>query len=167
MRTLHSSIRTALVALVATAALAALACNQGREGDRCNPTLNSNGHDECGGGLVCNANIPLCPEAYCCPTESDGGVGKSSHPNCQPGCNGGAASICNAGQAGSAAACALACQNDQGALNNPSTQCASADGGSDASGDAPGDAPGDVSAEASSDAAKETGGDAAHDGGAD
>jgi len=96
MRTLHPSIRSALAALFATAAILAFGCNQGREGDRCNPSLNTNGHDECGGGLTC-FSPPFCPEAYCCPQSSDGSLGKSSNPNCQPGCNGGAASACTAG----------------------------------------------------------------------
>jgi hypothetical protein len=66
-------------------------CNQAREGDRCNPN-NATGEDECGGGLMCQ--IPTdCPEAYCCPPNG----GKSSNAFCQPGCNGGQASICDAG----------------------------------------------------------------------
>src|SRR3974390_551778 len=96
MRTLHTSIRTGLTALFAVAALAVFGCNQGREGDRCNAALNTNGHDECGGGLTC-IQPEFCPETYCCPTDSDGSLGKSSNPNCQPGCNGGAESACSAG----------------------------------------------------------------------
>jgi len=145
MRTLYARIGTALAALVATAAIAAAGCNQGGEGNRCNPNL-SQGHNECGGGLVCNAAIPLCPEAYCCPAAADGGLGSSSNPNCQTGCAGGAASICNAGQTGSAEACAFACQNDPGDLTSASTACASPDGGSDASSDASSDTAGDSAA---------------------
>jgi hypothetical protein len=57
----------------------------GGEGDRCNPLLS---HDECGSGLQCTQPA-FCPENYCCPAN-----GTSSNPVCQPGCNGGAASIC-------------------------------------------------------------------------
>ena len=96
MRTLHTSIRTGLTALFAVAAIAVFGCNQGREGDRCNAALNTNGHDECGGGLTC-LQPEFCPETYCCPTNSDGSLGKSSNPNCQPGCNGGAQSACTGG----------------------------------------------------------------------
>jgi hypothetical protein len=152
MRTLYARIGTALVALAATSAVTVAACNQGGEGNRCNPDL-SQGHDECGGGLVCNANIPLCPEAYCCPPAADGGLGSSSNPNCQTGCAGGAASICNAGQTGSAEACAFACKNDPGDLTSASTGCASPDGGSDASEDG--------AAEGSSEGSSEAGGDSA------
>jgi len=68
-------------------------CLQGREGDRCNPTLtnvNGSNEDECGSGLACGQPVD-CPESYCCP---DGG---STNPYCQPGCAGGQASICDAG----------------------------------------------------------------------
>ena len=64
-----------------------LACEQGREGDRCNPNLS---HDECNDGLSCQ-QPPDCPENYCCPTSADG-----TSPFCQPGCNGGDIAICNA-----------------------------------------------------------------------
>ncbi len=67
-------------------ALAGLECNEGAEGDRCNPDLS---HNECNSGLICTAATDLCPENYCCPAD-----GNSSNPNCQPGCNGGAAAIC-------------------------------------------------------------------------
>src|SRR5580693_4088171 len=41
--------------------------------------------------------LEFCPENYCCPVDSDGNLtGTSSNPNCQVGCNGGAASICTA-----------------------------------------------------------------------
>ena len=63
-------------------------CQIGQEGERCNPSLS---HDECGAGLACTQPVD-CPENYCCPTS-----GNSSQPNCQPGCNGGQASICAAG----------------------------------------------------------------------
>ncbi len=64
-----------------------LSCEQGREGDRCNPNLS---HDECGSGLTCQ-QPENCPENYCCPTS-----GTSTNPLCQPGCNGGAEAICEA-----------------------------------------------------------------------
>ena len=67
------------------------------EGDRCNP-LSS--HNECGSGLVCTGQgaaptIPFCPENYCCSVDSSGKI-NSTDPNCQSGCNGGAAAICAA-----------------------------------------------------------------------
>ena len=69
------------------AALALAACEQGREGDRCNPDLS---HDECNAGLSCQQPAN-CPENYCCPVD-----GESSNPFCQPGCNGGDIAICKA-----------------------------------------------------------------------
>jgi hypothetical protein len=67
------------------------------EGDRCNP-LSS--HNECGSGLVCTGqgsapSVPYCPENYCCSVDGNGNI-NSSNPNCQLGCNGGAAAICAA-----------------------------------------------------------------------
>jgi hypothetical protein len=67
------------------------------EGDRCNP-LDS--HNECASGMVCTGQagsptIPFCPENYCCAVDGNGNI-NSTNPNCQPGCNGGAASICSA-----------------------------------------------------------------------
>ena len=67
------------------------------EGDRCNP-LDS--HNECSAGMVCTGQgsapmIPFCPENYCCSVDSNGNI-NSTNPNCQPGCNGGADSICAA-----------------------------------------------------------------------
>ena len=38
--------------------------------------------------------LAFCPENYCCPVDSNGDLTPSSNPNCQPGCNGGASSIC-------------------------------------------------------------------------
>jgi hypothetical protein len=80
-------------------ALAASGCAEGGggdEGERCNPALS---HNECNDGLVCS-QPDLCPENYCCPA-----AGGSSHPNCQTGCNGGAAAICTADK--DPAACAF------------------------------------------------------------
>ncbi len=67
------------------------------EGDRCNP---SDVHNECGNGLQCTGqastpSIAFCPENYCCPLDGNGNI-TGSNPNCQPGCNGGAAAICAA-----------------------------------------------------------------------
>ncbi len=67
------------------------------EGDRCNPL---DFHDECASGMVCtgqgtSATIPFCPENYCCAVDANGNI-NSTNPNCQPGCNGGAAAICTA-----------------------------------------------------------------------
>jgi hypothetical protein len=61
-------------------------CNQGGEGDRCNPLSSSPG---CSSGLHC-VQPPHCPENYCCPE------GPSNDPFCQPGCNGGHAAMCAA-----------------------------------------------------------------------
>lgn len=87
MSFVSSRIGSALAVLLSVAWLAA-GCNQGQEGDRCNPDLS---HDECGSGLSCQQPRD-CPENYCCPTS-----GTTSNPYCQPGCNGGQASICAAG----------------------------------------------------------------------
>jgi hypothetical protein len=38
--------------------------------------------------------LDFCPENYCCPVDGNGNLTTSTNPNCQPGCNGGAASIC-------------------------------------------------------------------------
>lgn len=89
----------ALAAVVAAALLAATThgCNQGAEGNRCNPNLIGTSpmydEDECGSGLSCT-QPSSCPESYCCPT-----TGPSANPYCQAGCNGGAAAGCAAGVA--------------------------------------------------------------------
>ncbi len=41
-------------------------CNEGKEGDRCNPNLPPD-DDECNSGLTCQSS-PTCPESFCCPT---------------------------------------------------------------------------------------------------
>lgn len=87
MKTHLSRIGSPLVLLTALLALAT-GCKVGEEGERCNPDLS---HDECNSGLSCQQPAN-CPENYCCPTS-----GTSSNPYCQPGCNGGQASICAAG----------------------------------------------------------------------
>jgi hypothetical protein len=40
--------------------------------------------------------LAFCPENYCCPVDGDGNLTTSGNPNCQAGCNGGAAQICAA-----------------------------------------------------------------------
>jgi hypothetical protein len=125
---------------------------EGQEGDYCNPLRSS---DECNSGLHCSGNpigisasypIAFCPENYCCPAVP----GPSDSPNCQPGCNGGAAAICaadmNAGACAFAACAADAAEpstcpvesGDAGASGEGSA-AAPAEGGQDASApDAPG-----------------------------
>ena len=88
------------------------------EGERCNPL---DIHNECGSGLVCTGqgsapSIPSCPENYCCSVDTNGNI-NSTNPSCQPGCSGGAASICAANM--DPAACLLA--------NGPSEAGAPAD----------------------------------------
>ena len=63
-------------------------CNQGREGDRCNPLLSPD-DNECGSGLTCQQS-PTCAENYCCPTPLTSSL--------NPYCNG---SACTAPDAGS------------------------------------------------------------------
>ena len=122
-----------LAALVGGLALTWTGCSGVGEGDRCNPLSSS---DECGGGLFCSGSplglaaahpIDFCPDNYCCPAN----VTPSDSPNCQPGCNGGAADIC-AADAGDTAACAFAsCAAD---ASDPSAcvGVAAAEGGSEA-----------------------------------
>lgn len=75
------------------------------EGDRCNPYTS---HNPCKQGAVCAGYppsspdqfqpyvlIPFCPENYCCSVDDDLNI-ISTDPNCQPGCNGGAAAMCAA-----------------------------------------------------------------------
>jgi hypothetical protein len=76
------------VALAVGLAAAALGCQQGAEGDYCNPDLS---HNECNSGLVCT-QPPLCPESYCCPPD----LKDSTNPFCAEGCAGGAQAICEA-----------------------------------------------------------------------
>lgn len=57
------------------------ACNEGREGDRCNPAAAANGEDECGSGLSCQ-QPSSCAENYCCP--------KNPNDSKNPYCNGAA-----------------------------------------------------------------------------
>ncbi len=68
-------VRLGALTVILTAALFAATtngCNQGAEGDRCNPNLVSTNpspsynEDECGSGLTCQSPS-FCPENYCCP----------------------------------------------------------------------------------------------------
>lgn len=136
--------RTALGTAFAAVLLAVAGCIGGwtddnvSEGNRCNPY---DSHNECASGLACTVSswqvsmagmvaynglyVPAlgsgagpvqmyCPENYCCPVDSNGNLTTSSDPNCQPGCNGGAQSICTA--TGDPAACAFA-DGGQAAVN--------------------------------------------------
>src|SRR5580692_4946032 len=64
-----------LIASVSIAVLfLVIACDEGGEGDRCNPDLS---HNDCNSGLICT--IPsTCVEAYCCPADPS----TSSNPYC-------------------------------------------------------------------------------------
>jgi hypothetical protein len=89
MKTTLSPVGTALVALAGTLVLVGVfGCNNGLEGDRCNPDLS---HNPCNAGLTCTQPVN-CPENYCCPAS-----GPYSSTFCEPGCAGGQASICAAG----------------------------------------------------------------------
>jgi len=131
---------TLVVALAAVLAFAGAGCaftdSNTPQGDRCNPLDN---HNECSSGSVCTGQgsaptIPFCPENYCCSVDSNGNI-NSADPNCQPGCNGGAASICKANSdpgacafaAGATLAAAMAMDAD-GGTPPPSADGAAADG---------------------------------------
>jgi hypothetical protein len=91
IRTYEFIVRSSVFALIVGLSAAALGCQQGAEGDYCNPDLS---HNECNSGLVC-FTPDLCPESYCCPAT----VTPESSPFCQTGCAGGAAAICSANNA--------------------------------------------------------------------
>ena len=91
IKTYEAIVRHFLFALILGLAAAALGCQQGEEGDYCNPDLS---HNECNQGLSCQQPA-LCPESYCCPDP----VTPESNAFCQTGCNGGAAAICAANNA--------------------------------------------------------------------
>ena len=127
-----------VLAVAGALVLGAGGCNEAGQGDRCNPLRSSN---ECGSGLVCAGNpigqsaaypIAFCPENYCCPVDSAGNVdfANASSPFCQPGCNGGAASLCAAaGGEADAEACEVAtCLAD---ASDPSSCVSESDGGDD------------------------------------
>jgi hypothetical protein len=69
--------------------LVIVACEQGGEGDRCNPDLS---HNECNSGLTCQQPLP-CVENYCCPVDPS----TSTSPYCQ-----GSPSVCPSEDAGGA-----------------------------------------------------------------
>jgi hypothetical protein len=105
------------------------------EGDRCNPL---SPHNDCASGLICTLAsgpngqvfsgqsslsgpvIPFCPENYCCSIDSMGNI-NSSNPICQPGCSGGAASICTANSGSPACTCAGVLE-DGGMTTDPACQ---------------------------------------------
>jgi hypothetical protein len=107
------------------------------EGNRCNPL---DTHNECSSGLVCTGQgssptVPFCPENYCCSVDSSGNI-NSSNAFCQPGCAGGAASICKANSDpgacafadGGSLASSMALDTDAGSAP-PATDDAAAEGG--------------------------------------
>jgi hypothetical protein len=61
-----SGSRILLVIIAVVALTLGSGCNQGKEGDRCNPDLFP-GESDCNGGLTCQQS-PTCAENYCCPT---------------------------------------------------------------------------------------------------
>jgi hypothetical protein len=81
-------------------------CNQGAEGDRCNPALVSASpmynEDECGNVTLSCQQPMFCPESYCCPK-----TGKITSSFCMPGCPGGLDD--GGAQAGCAAGVAADC----------------------------------------------------------
>jgi hypothetical protein len=87
IRRRSSAIRVGIALVAGVLGAVGAGCEQGAEGDRCNPDLS---HNECNSGLSCQQPVN-CPENYCCPTS-----GPSSNPFCQPGCSGGLESICAA-----------------------------------------------------------------------
>jgi hypothetical protein len=122
------------------------------EGDRCNPY---DSHNECASGLACTVSswqvsnagkvapsgnlIPAlgsgagpvlmyCAENYCCSVDSMGNI-NSSNPNCQPGCNGGAATMCTATSDPATCACA-AVLDDGGSPTSAACQATPDAGGS-------------------------------------
>jgi hypothetical protein len=124
----------AVVSLAGEACIGGVSNTDISEGDRCNP---SDSHNDCASGLVCTGQggsptIPFCPENYCCSVDGNGNI-NSTVPNCQPGCNGGAASICHANS--DPGACALA-----GGASLEVAMAMDSDGGASPSSDA---APGD------------------------
>jgi hypothetical protein len=83
-------------ALMLIAALGVYACEQGEQGDRCNPDLIQSGgatpqynEDECHSGLACTVP-PTCVIAVCCPKEPP-----YSDPNCACLANPGAVCACS------------------------------------------------------------------------
>jgi hypothetical protein len=120
---LPASILFAVLSLAGCGFEGGLSSDNLDEGTRCNPY---DSHNECSNGAVCAGAAPssvliqFCPENYCCSVDSNNNI-TSSNPNCQPGCNGGAASICTA--TGDPTTCAFA---DSGVIPPPTP-----DGGGD------------------------------------
>jgi hypothetical protein len=87
--------RRSVAALAAFAALALFACQQGAQGDRCNPDLIQPGgatpqynEDECHSPFSCQVP-PTCVIAVCCPTKPP-----YTDPNCACFANPGASCAC-------------------------------------------------------------------------
>jgi hypothetical protein len=132
--------RRSVAALAAFAALALCACQQGAQGDRCNPDLIQPGgaipqynEDECNSGLACTIP-PTCVIAICCPKEP---------PYADPNC----ACLANPG-----AACACTVPGLLDAGDDGGDSDAGSDAATDAATDAAPDAPADARADAPSDA---------------
>jgi hypothetical protein len=150
------------VTVVAAALIQASGCafsdNHTHEGDRCNPL---DVHNECATGLVCTGQgsspaIAFCPENYCCPLDSSGNI-TGGNANCQPGCNGGAASICKATNdpgacafsTGTPLAAAQAMDEDGGAsTDDASSEAGASEAGSSEAGTSEAGAADDASSEA-------------------
>ncbi len=149
----------AVVAIGVTAALSLPACQQGAQGDRCNPGLIETNAatspsgaaynaDECNSGLTCTVP-PTCVIAVCCPAQPP-----YTDPNCACLANPGAACACTVQEldggpwvnedAGGEDAGAV----DAGAVDSGKVDAGGTDsgGGGDASEpiDAPSDAPTDA-----------------------
>jgi hypothetical protein len=111
-----ASVLFAVLSLAACGFEGGLSSDNLDEGTRCNPY---DSHNECSSGAVCagaapsSVTIQFCAENYCCSVDSNGTI-TSSNPNCQPGCNGGAQSICTA--TGDPATCEFA---DSGVIPPP------------------------------------------------
>ena len=136
---------TLVGALFAALSFAGAGCQGGlsdtgvSEGNRCNP-LDS--HNECASGLVCTGQgsspaVPFCAENYCCSVDGNGNI-NSTNAYCQPGCAGGAVSICKATSdpgacalaGGASLEAAMAMDEDAGPAPAP-PDAAPADGGGD------------------------------------
>lgn len=114
--TWSTPVRRHLVAMATVALFGPIsACNEGAEGDRCNPDLS---HDECGAGLTCQTPSDpktgaTCGESYCCPTPA------SSSSN----------SYCNGSNFGEIVDGVMNCPVPEGAAPAPSSGDSSTEGG--------------------------------------
>jgi hypothetical protein len=97
-RYLSSKVRRGAIAALAMALAVGLftACEQHRQGDRCNPDLVQSGgatpqynEDECSSGLSCQVP-PTCVIAVCCPSQPP-----YTDPSCACFANPGAACACS------------------------------------------------------------------------